>query len=343
VGAFVDRFESSLAEFTGANHAVAVVNGTAALHLSLLLAGVRPGDEVVVPALTFVATANAVSYCGATPHFADCEETSLGVDAAKLADHLSGVAGVEHGECRNRRTGRPIRALVVVHVFGHPADLDPLREVCDRFRIAMVEDAAESVGSYYKGAHTGTRGIVSALSFNGNKILTTGGGGAILTNDERIAREAKHLSTTSRVSHAWEIHHDAVGFNYRLPNLNAALGVAQLERLPTFLDRKRALALRYQSALADIPGVRFLAEPRYARSNYWLNTLILVAGGSGLRDEILALAHGAGILARPCWRPMHHLPMYRGCPRMDLSCAEVLENSVISLPSGVALEVAGGR
>jgi perosamine synthetase len=343
VGAFVDRFESSLAEFTGANHAVAVVNGTAALHLSLLLAGVRPGDEVVVPALTFVATANAVSYCGATPHFADCEETSLGVDAAKLADHLSGVAGVEHGECRNRRTGRPIRALVVVHVFGHPADLDPLREVCDRFRIAMVEDAAESVGSYYKGAHTGTRGIVSALSFNGNKILTTGGGGAILTNDERIAREAKHLSTTSRVPHAWEIHHDAVGFNYRLPNLNAALGVAQLERLPSFLDRKRSLALRYQSALADIPGVRFLAEPRYARSNYWLNTLILVAGGSGLRDEILALAHGAGILARPCWRPMHHLPMYRGCPRMDLSCAEVLENSVISLPSGVALEVAGGR
>ena len=256
VGAYVDRFEQMLAEITGAQRAIAVVNGTAALHIALQLAGVEPGDEVFVPALTFVATANAVSYCGAVPHFVDSEFRTLGLDASKLADYLGKIAETGAEGCRNRMTGRRIRAVVPMHTFGCPVDLDPLLECCARCGIVVVEDAAESLGSYYKGRHTGTMGRVGTLSFNGNKLVTTGGGGAILVNDAELGKQAKHITTTARQSHRWSFVHDQVGYNYRLPNLNAALGCAQLEQLAGFIESKRALARKYAEAFRDVAGVK---------------------------------------------------------------------------------------
>ena len=343
VGKFVDRFEQQLADYTGTRRAVATVNGTAALHMGLLLVGVRPGDEVLVPTLTFVATANAVSYCGATPHFVDSEKGTLGMDPEKLNIYLRGIADVKQGGCYNRETGRPIRALVPVHTFGHPANLDGLAEVCSRFRITMVEDAAESLGSFYKKKHTGNWGRVSALSFNGNKTITTGGGGAILTNDEDLGRVAKHLTTTARVAHSWELTHDRVGYNYRMPNINAALGCAQLEQLPVFLQQKRSLAKRYEQAFAGVDGVSFFMEPVEAKSNYWLNTLLLDKKHAGARDALLELTNKNGINTRPAWTLMHRLPMYGQCPRMDLSKAEDIASRLINIPSSAILgEVHGG-
>jgi perosamine synthetase len=237
VGKFVDHFEQGLAEFTGAKHAVAVVNGTAALHIALKLAGVISGDEVLIPSLTFVATPNAVSYCNATPHFVDCEERTLGIDAGKLRDYLTNHTDQRGGQCINRATGRVIQALVPMHTFGHPVDLEALMAVARDFNLALVEDASESLGSAYLGQHTGTFGLLGTLSFNRNKTITTGGGGAILTNDTMLARHVKNLITTAKLSHAWEYRHDEIAYNYRLPNLNAALGCAQLEQLPTMLSR----------------------------------------------------------------------------------------------------------
>jgi perosamine synthetase len=337
VGAFVDRFERELAAFTGAAHAVATSNGTSALHVCLLLAGVRAGDEVLLPTLTFIATANAVSYAGATPHFVDSEPISLGVDAAKLDAYLEAHALVDDGVCVNRRTGAAIRALVVMHVFGHPADLDALAAVTRRWRLVLVEDAAESLGSTYKGHHTGNTGRASALSFNGNKVVTTGGGGAILTNDDALARRAKHLTTTARTPHRWSFLHDEVGYNYRLPNLNAALGCAQLEQLPSLLARKRTLATRYEEAFRGVAGVHFLREPPGTVSNYWLNTIVLDRPDESLRDELLAVLNDAGYMSRPVWTLMHELPMYASCPRMDLATAESMEASLVSLPSSARL------
>ncbi len=337
VGSYVDRFERELAAFTGARRAVAVVNGTAALHVSLLLAGVCPGDEVIIPSLTFVATANAVAYCGAVPHFADSDEATLGLDPGKLAEHLSAIAEIKRGGCVNRHTGRPIRAIVPMHTFGHPVDLDPLVELCNRWNLVLVEDAAESLGSLYKGRHTGTFGRLAALSFNGNKVLTTGGGGAILTNDEGLGKMAKHLTTTAKVPHRWEFFHDAAGFNYRLPNINAALGCAQLEQLPRFLEHKRALAARYREAFRNVQGVRFFCEPSFAASNYWLNALVLDPPCASARDDILEMTDKNGIMTRPAWTPMHRLPMYQVCPCMELSGAEDLERRLINIPSSAAL------
>ncbi len=287
VGKFVDRFEEQLAEYTGVKRAVAVVNGTAALHICLKLAGVLPGDEVLAPALTFVATANAVAYCGAVPHFVDSEEKTLGIAPRKLADYLKEIAEVGHNGCHNKKTGRRISAVVPMHTFGHPVDLDPLVEVCRRFKLELIEDTAESLGSFYKGRHTGNWGRLSALSFNGNKVITTGGGGAVLTNDEELGRLAKHLTTTAKLPHRWAFIHDQTGFNYRLPNINAALGCAQLEQLPVFLEKKRALAERYRNAVKEIEGITFFTEPDFARSNYWLNVLLLIVGQAVWRDTLL--------------------------------------------------------
>lgn len=337
VGKFVDRFEKDLAEYTGAEYAIAVVNGTAALHACLLLGGVTSNDEVLVPSLTFVATANAVSYCGAVPHFIDCEERTMGIDPVKLATYLENITEHQPRGCFNRKTGRRIRALVPMHTFGHPVDLDPLVEICGKFRIELVEDAAESLGSFYKGKHTGTFGHLSALSFNGNKILTSGGGGAILTNDKELGRLAKHLTTTAKIPHRWEFNHDMIGYNYRMPNINAALGCAQLEQLPAFLHNKRTLAERYAKVFHDIPGVRFVHEPEFCRSNYWLNTILLDESFSDKRNDILELTHKAGILTRPAWTLMHRLPMFEDCPRMALTTAESLARRVINLPSSVGL------
>lgn len=337
VGSFVDRFERDLERFTGAAAAVATSNGTSALHVCLLLVGVRPGDEVLVPTLTFVATANAVSYASAVPHFVDSEPTSLGVDPVALRRHLENVAEVRNGECFNVGTNRRIRALVVMHAFGHPADLPALQAVAAEWKLELVEDAAESLGSYFEGVHTGLFGRVAALSFNGNKIVTTGGGGAIISRDVELAARAKHLTTTARVPDRWGFVHDQVGFNYRLPNLNAALGCAQMEKLGVLLRQKRELAQHYRTAFASLDGVSFLAEPTGTTSNYWLNTFLIDESGSDARDVFLEVLNNGGFMARPVWRLMHKLPMYAACPRSILSQAESLERRIINLPSSAHL------
>jgi perosamine synthetase len=332
-GSYVDRFEGMLAERVGVARVVATANGTAALHLALLVAGVEPGDEVLTPALTFVATANAVVYCGAVPHFVDASEQTLGIDPKRLAVYLDQIGDRVGGQLVNRNTGRPIRAVLPMHTFGHPVDLDPLIEVCEHFGIVLVEDAAESIGSYYKGRHTGGIGRIGAISFNGNKTVTTGGGGAVLINDTDLGARAKHLSTQAKVAHRWEYIHDAVGFNYRLPNLNAALGCAQLEQLDGFLADKRRLADRYAEAFELIPGVRFFVEPPFARSNYWLNAILLDKPDLAQRDAVLAATNDAGLMTRPVWRLMHRLSMYADAPRDSLAVAEAIEARLVSIPS----------
>jgi len=336
-GMFVDSFERQLVDFTGAAYAVATSNGTSALHTCLVLAGVRPGDEVLVPTLTFVATANAVTYAQATPHFVDSEAVSLGVDAKKLDDYLNGHAKLIDGTCVNRHSGACIRALVVMHVFGHPADLHALDEVAKRWRITLIEDAAESLGSTYHGVHTGNFGLLAALSFNGNKVVTTGGGGAVLTNDQQLARRAKHITTTARMPHKWNFVHDEIGYNYRMPNLNAALGCAQLERLPSMIARKRALAARYSAAFSSVRSAKFLSEPDNTRSNYWLNAILLENGNEGDRDKLLDALNAAQYGSRPVWTLMHRLPMYVACPRMDVSIAQNLAARLVNLPSSASL------
>lgn len=337
VGKFVDRFEDELAAFTGAKRAVAVVNGTAALHVSLLLAGVEAGDEVLLPALTFIATANAVSYCQATPHFLDSEERSLGMDAYALRDYLSGTTEMRDGQCINRSTGRVIRAMVPMHTFGHPVDIDALLAVAHDFRLQLIEDAAESLGSTVGGRHTGTFGLMGTLSFNGNKTITTGGGGAILTNDLELGARAKHLTTTAKVPHRWNFLHDEVGYNYRLPNLNAALGCAQLEQLPGFLVEKRRLFDSYQSAFAEVEGVHLVAEPTGCHSNYWLQTLLLDDSLADQRDAVLTATNDAGLMTRPVWALMNRLSMYRNAPKAPLPVSESLERRLINIPSSSGL------
>lgn len=337
VGKFVDRFESELASYTGAKHVVAVVNGTAALHIALKMTGVRIDDEVLIPALTFVATANAVSYCGATPHLVDSEESTLGMDAAKLRAHLVSQTEQRAGLCVNRATGRIIRAMIPMHAFGHPVDLDGLLAVAKDFNITMVEDAAESLGSYYRGRHTGTFGLFGTLSFNGNKTITTGGGGAILTNDPELARKARHLTTTAKVPHRWEFVHDEVGYNYRMPNINAALGCAQLEQIDDFLNSKRTLFERYRNAFAAVPGVKMLKEPSDCHSNYWLQALLLEESIAEQRDDILAATNDAGLMTRPAWALMSCLAPFRQCPSMSLEGAESLARRLINLPSSAFL------
>jgi len=333
VGKYVDKFENMLAEYTGTKKAVAVVNGTCALHLALQLAEVKEGDEVLIPALTFVATANAVTYCGGIPHFVDSEEKTLGIDPAKLQNYLKDIAQTNSEGCRNKNTGRRIKAVIPMHTFGHPVDLDGLAEVCRQYKITMVEDAAESLGSFYKGKHTGNWGMLSILSFNGNKTITTGGGGAIITNDEELGKKAKYLTTTAKIPHRWEYRHDAVGYNYRLPNINAALGCAQMEQLPQFIKKKRMLAQKYQEAFREIAGVSFFCEPSFAHSNYWLNVLLLDKTCVADRDKLLEKTNDAGLMTRPAWEPMNKLTMFKDCPAMDLTCAENLAQRIINIPS----------
>jgi perosamine synthetase len=337
VGKYVDRFEIMLADFTGMKKAVAVVNGTAALHIALQLAGVKPGDEVLIPALTFVATANAVIYCGAVPHFVDSEVKTLGLDPHKLKDYLRDVCYVNADGCTNKYTGRTIKAVIPVHVFGHPVELDPLSDICHEYKLTMIEDAAESLGSFYKGRHTGHWGKLSILSFNGNKTITTGGGGAIITNDETLAKLAKHLTSTAKIPHRWEYRHDQIGYNYRLPNLNAALGCAQMEQLPGFLDKKRILAASYNRALQNVAGIQFFTEPHHSQSNYWLNALLLDEVDPEQRNKLLEKTNDAGIMTRPAWTILHKLVMFHDCPSMDLSCAEKLEKRLINIPSSASL------
>ena len=337
VGKFVDQFEADLTRYTGAKHAVAVVNGTAALHIALKLAGVQAGDEVLVPTLTFVATANAITYCNAMPHFVDSDEITLGVDAAKLREYLLAHTEQREGRCVNLATSKVIRALIPMHTFGHPVDINGLLAIAYDFNIVLVEDAAESLGSYYHGKHTGTFGLLGTLSFNGNKTITTGGGGAILTNDSALARHAKHLTTTAKLPHSWEFQHDEIGYNYRLPNLNAALGCAQLEQLTDKLAAKRRLFERYRSAFSQLAGVKLMCELAQCQSNYWLQTLLLDLNNSDQRNAILKATNDAGLMTRPAWTLMHQLIPFKDCPRMDMATAQSLIQRLINIPSSSGL------
>ena len=338
VGSYVTRFEEDIAAYTGAKYAIAVSTGTAGLHIALLMAGVERDDEVLCPSLTFVATANAIHYCAAVPHFVEVERVSLGVDAAAIDAYLGGVAERrDDGCCYNKQTGARIRALVGMHAFGHPFDLPGVQTLCEKWGIVLIEDAAESLGSFYGQQHTGTFARVGVLSFNGNKIMTTGGGGMILTHDDELGPWAKHVTTTAKQPHRWRYFHDQVGYNYRLPNINAALGCAQLEQLDGLLESKRALAQRYIDAFAEVEGASLLAEPEGTRSNYWLNALVLDELLADQRDELLAALCDDKLLARPIWDPMHTLPMYEACPRMPLPVTEDMARRVINLPSSAGL------
>lgn len=334
VGAYIDRLEQDMAVYTGSPKAVATVNGTAALHIALKLAGVGASDLVVTQPLTFVATCNAIDYCGAEPVFVDVDLDTLGLSATALEQWLEENTKLDtDGTCRTRADNKVVRACVPMHTFGHPADLDGLLRVTCEWNITLVEDAAESLGSFYKGQHTGTFGALGTLSFNGNKIMTTGGGGIILA-DAVLGERAKHLTTTAKKPHPYEYIHDEVGYNYRLPNLNAALGCAQLEQLETFIKAKRALAAAYQDELSAT-NLAFVSEPEGCRSNYWLNAV--VCEDKAHRDALLETTNQQGVMTRPIWALMSHLSMYQNCYRGDLSNAEWLEERVVNLPSSVII------
>ena len=340
-GSWVSRFEQQLCAITGASHAVAVSNGTVALRLALNVVGVGPGDEVLLPPLSFVATANAVAHLGAVPHFVDVEPNALGLCPFALSARLEAVAERRAGRLFNRETGRRIAAVLPVHVFGHPADAESLRAVADAWGLPMVEDAAEALASWRHGTHCGLFGSVGTLSFNGNKLITTGGGGALLTNDASLANLARHLSTTAKKPHPWAFDHDAVGWNDRLPNLNAALGVAQLENLDRRLEAKRQLVQRYAQAFAGLASVELVVEPPGCRSNNWLVSLRITLDdpvvAESYRLQLLESAHEAGCLLRPVWTPLHQLPMYRASPMGSLMVAENQAPRLLNLPSSPQL------
>lgn len=337
VGEFVDLFERAVQDYTGSAYAVAVVNGTSALHVSLLLAGIEENDEVLIPALTFVATANAVLYCRAIPHFIDSDSETFGIDLQKLESYLSDIGQVRGDRCWNRKTNRPIKAIVPMHTFGHSVDLTRLLELASRWKLVVVEDAAESLGSFFKDRHTGTWGKLGAMSFNGNKIITAGGGGVILTQERELARRARHLTTTAKKPHPWEFIHDEMGFNNRMPNINAALACAQIKQLPLFLDAKRKLAERYGRELGGVPGVRFVREPSFARSNYWLNSIQLDDKLSYLRDVIVGKCHANRIMVRPAWNLLPELKFLDEYPKMPLETAKQVTGAIICLPSSAFL------
>ncbi len=332
-GSYVSRFEQMLSDFTGINHAVATVNGTSALHTCLLLAGVTSDHEVLCQALTFVATANAISYCGAAPHFLDVETETLGICPVKLENHLNEISEICDNMCFNKITGKQIKALVVMHTFGHPSKLDELLAICNKFHITLIEDAAEAIGSLYKGKHVGSHGLLSALSFNGNKTITTGGGGAILTNSEDLAQKAKHLTTTGKVPHPWEYFHDCIAYNYRMPNINAALGCAQMEKLPDILASKRAMAENYRQAFSQIEEVEFFTEPKNCKSNYWLNAILLKNADKVVRDKLLNELHKRELFVRPAWELMSGLPMYGKKSSSQLLESKTLATEAINIPS----------
>lgn len=335
VGAFVTDFEEKVQTYTGCTRAIATVNGTAALHTALLMAGVKREDIVITQALTFVATCNALSYIGATPLFTDVSLKTLGLCPKALDLYLSENAFKDNeGLCRHKVSNQRISAVVPMHTFGHPVELDELIAVTTKWNIALVEDAAESLGSYYKNRHTGTFGTISALSFNGNKVITTGGGGMVMCQDAELGARTKHITTTAKIPHPYEFFHDENGFNYRMPNLNAALGCAQMENLPNFLEKKRKLAQDYQDFFAN-SDVRFVTEPEHCQSNYWLNAII--CPDKAHRDQVLKQTNDHKVMTRPIWTLMTRLPMYDNALQGDLSNSIWLEERVINIPSSVPL------
>lgn len=331
VGQYVNDFETHIENYTGAGKAVATVNGTAALHTALYMAGVEPGDLVITQALTFVATCNALFHMGAQPIFVDVSKVSLGLCAHAMAKYLQQFAELNaQGQCIHKTSGQRIRAVIPMHTFGHPVEMDELIEECLRWNLVLVEDAAESLGSFYKGKHTGSLGEFAAISFNGNKVITTGGGGMVLCRDPDVGVHTKHVTTTAKVPHPYEFYHDEAGFNYRMPNLNAALGCAQMEVLPKILEQKRELASHYATFFAG-SDFHFLQEPEYAQSNYWLNAIICPDVDS--RNLMLEKTNASGVMTRPVWQLMHRLPMFKDSLRGDLSVSEWVEAHLINLPS----------
>jgi len=333
IGEYVDKFEGMLASYTGCKYAVATVNGTSALHIALLVAGVRDNDEVITQSLTFVATCNAICYCGARPIFIDVERETLGMSAKSLSNFIEANAEVRNdGHCYNIKTGNVIRACVPMHTFGFPVDIEAIRDICDKYKIKLVEDAAESLGSTRHNKHTGRTGIIAITSFNGNKIITTGGGGMIFTDDEQLALDAKHISTTAKTPHAWLFTHDQVAFNYRLPNINAALGCAQVEKLPDILKSKRYVASVYEDWFENVDA-EFVKEPPETHANYWLNSLIF--NSKDERDTFLSGTNGLGVITRAVWAPMHKLAMYTDCTRDRLDNTNWLAERLVNIPSSV--------
>lgn len=332
VGKFVDLFEQKVAEYTAAKYAVVCVNGTNALHIALKISGVEEGDMVITQPLTFIATTNAIVYAGAVPAFVDVDKDTMGLSPTSLERFLQDNAQLRNGTCYHKQTGRRIKACLPMHTFGHACRIEEIIAICEHYHIAVVEDAAEAMGSYYKGKHLGTFAPIGAISFNGNKTITTGGGGMILTNDETIAHRAKHLTTQAKLPHAWEFVHDEIGYNYRMPNINAALGVAQLEQLDGFLVNKRATAEAYK-AYFEKQGIAFFAERADEHCNYWLNAIILKDKEE--RNAFLTEANAQGVMSRPIWQLMNRLPMFVNCERGNLSNAEWLEARVVNIPSGV--------
>ena len=334
VGKFVDKFEELVAEYTGAKKAIVCVNGTNALHLALLMAGVKQGDEIITQPLTFIATANAISYCNANPVFIDVDKETLGLSPQKLSEFLSKNTEVKTDGCYNLKTGNRISACVPMHTFGHPVKIDEIVEICKKYKIEVVEDAAESIGSKYKGKHTGTFGKLGILSFNGNKTITTGGGGMILTNDIELGKHIKHITTQAKVPHPWEFNHDNIGYNYRMPNINAALGCAQIEKLDFMIEKKRELAKKYEQFFKNT-DIQFFTEPANSFSNYWLNVILLE--NRQKRDEFLKFTNEHGVMTRPAWTLMNKLPMFKNCQVENIENAEWLEDRLVNIPSSVIL------
>jgi perosamine synthetase len=332
-GSYVKRFEDVLARSCGVAHAVSVTSGTVALQIALQSAGVRTGDEVLVPALTFVASANAVVHAGGVPHFVDADVLTLGIDPAALARHLDTIAQVRNGETWNRATGRRIAAILPVHIFGHPADMDAIVAVAAQYGLAVIEDATEALGSRYKDRPCGSLARIAVLSFNGNKVVTTGGGGAILTDDAAVADRLRHLTTTAKLPHRWAFNHDEIGWNFRMPNINAALGLAQMEKLGVVVAAKRRLWKKYREAFAGFSSGRIFIDAPFAESNYWLVALILEPGCEDRLEDVLAATNADGLMTRPAWTPMHRLPMYGSNPRAPLPVTDDLCRRIVNLPS----------
>lgn len=336
VGAYVEEFEKQVAEYCGVKYAVATVNGTSALHAALHVAGVQSGDEVITQSLTFIATCNAIRYCDAAPVFIDVERETLGLSPDSLESFLGEYAEIrDDGFCWNKSTNKRIKACVPMNTFGHSVRIDEIKVLCQKYGIFLIEDAAESLGSLYKEQHTGKKSDCAILSFNGNKIITTGGGGMVITDNAGLAGKLKHVTTTAKKAHPWCFEHDEIGFNYRLPNLNASLGVAQMEELPMFIEKKRQVAKAYQE-WAQGKNFHMMCEPTDCRSNYWLNVLILKDIES--RDEFLKYTNAHNVMSRPAWEPMHRLPMYRNCFKVNMENTERLSDCIVNVPSSVIVD-----
>jgi perosamine synthetase len=332
-GKFIDQFEEKIKSFTKAKYCISVINGTEALHLSLIALGVKKNDEVLLPSLTFSGTANAIIYCNAIPHFVDSEFETLGIDPQKLENYLKKISIIKKNECYNKKTNRRIRAIIPVHVFGNVCKIDEILKIANKYKLKLLEDSAESLGSFFHNKHTGIFGDIGCISFNGNKIITTGAGGAIITNDKSIARNIRHLSSTAKIKHQWEYIHDKVGYNFRMPNLNAALGLAQIENLNKFLKLKRRLFNRYYNELKKVKGIKFISEQKFSKSNYWLNTIFIYNSTIKKRNKILRLGHKNKIFLRPAWKPLHTLKHFKKMPKMNLTQAMKIYKSCINLPS----------